>query len=214
MLGCRSGYVRQRANFRHSFLDSSFSEAAVAINRPASFDRAASLALPLHRASEQRVAIAALEPLRLRCGIDQRREYLRRGGRITPFDAERRVHHRARRTATRSATLSASGSIRQVRTRPTSTERTSPEASSTARCCMTAAGSDICSGRASLLTEPGPRANSARIARARGHDADVFTGIGGSPPARGWRKEFPRYPDLPTQGYSIGDDLGGTHFIA
>src|SRR5216683_521070 len=39
-----------------------------------------------------------------------------------------------------------------------------PRAFSTARCCMTA-GSDIANGRASLLTELGPRVNSARIAR-------------------------------------------------
>jgi hypothetical protein len=41
-----------------------------------------------------------------------------------------------------------------VRTRPTFTERMSPEPSSTAICCMTA-GNDIANGRASLLTELG-----------------------------------------------------------
>ena len=51
--------------------------------------------------------------------------------------------------------------------RPTFTERTSPEASSTARCCMTA-GSDIANGRASLLTELGPRVNSAKNRPAGG----------------------------------------------
>ena len=50
------------------------------------------------------------------------------------------------------------------RTRPTFAERTSPEPSSTARCCMTA-GSDIASGRANLLTEVGPRASWAKIDR-------------------------------------------------
>ena len=44
--------------------------------------------------------------------------------------------------------------MRQVRTRPVFSERTRPEASSTARCCITA-GSDIASGRASSLTETG-----------------------------------------------------------
>ena len=41
-----------------------------------------------------------------------------------------------------SARLSASGLMRQVRTRPDFAERTRPDASSTARCCITA-GSDI-----------------------------------------------------------------------
>src|SRR5260370_15653127 len=54
----------------------------------------------IHLASEQSVAVATREPLRLGCGIGQRLEYLRRRSRVGPFDAERRVHHRARRTTT------------------------------------------------------------------------------------------------------------------
>ena len=56
----------------------------------------------------------------------------------------------------RSAMLSIFGSTEQVRTRPSFCDRTTPLASSTARCCITA-GSEIASGLASSLTEAGPR---------------------------------------------------------
>ena len=55
-----------------------------------------------------------------------------------------------------SAVRSAAGSMRQVRTRPTFSERTRPLASSTWRCWTTAA-SDISRGLASSLTDAGPR---------------------------------------------------------
>jgi dihydrofolate reductase len=55
----------------------------------------------------------------------------------------------------------------QVRTRPTFSDRTSPLASSTWR-CWTTAGSDIVSGRASSLTEAGPRLNRSTIRRRLG----------------------------------------------
>lgn len=68
----------------------------------------------------------------------------------------RRCTHSVRQAVIHcSAWLSASGSIAQVRTRPIFSERTSPAASSTLRCC-TMEGSDICSGRASSVTGAGP----------------------------------------------------------
>jgi hypothetical protein len=67
----------------------------------------------------------------------------------------------------RSARLSRAGSTRQVLTRPIFSERTSPELSSTARCCITA-GSDMASGFARSLTEAGPRASRSTIARRVG----------------------------------------------
>ncbi len=67
----------------------------------------------------------------------------------------------------RSASASAAGLTRQVRTRPAFCETTRPEVSSTARCCITA-GSDMSSGRLSSLTEAGPCASRWTIARRVG----------------------------------------------
>jgi hypothetical protein len=67
----------------------------------------------------------------------------------------------------RSAAVSALRSTWQVRTRPTFREETTPLASSTARCCITA-GSEIASGFASSLTVAGPRESLCTIARRVG----------------------------------------------
>jgi hypothetical protein len=52
--------------------------------------------------------------------------------------------------------------MRQMRTRPIFSERTSPLVSSTARCCTTA-GSEIASGFASSVTDAGPRLRRSTI---------------------------------------------------
>src|SRR5882672_10203524 len=57
--------------------------------------------------------------------------------------------------------------MRQVRTRPTFSDRTSLLASSTCR-CWTTAGSDIASGLASSLTEAGPRVSRSTMTRRDG----------------------------------------------
>src|SRR5437899_563718 len=67
----------------------------------------------------------------------------------------------------RSAALSAFGSIRQVRTRPSLSVLTRPLASRTLR-CWTTADSDIVSGSASWLTEAGPRDRRSTICRRAG----------------------------------------------
>lgn len=66
-----------------------------------------------------------------------------------------------------SAVCSTAGSIRHVRTRPCLAERTSPLASSTAR-CWTTADIDIASGAASSLTDAGPRVRRSTIVRRDG----------------------------------------------
>jgi hypothetical protein len=66
-----------------------------------------------------------------------------------------------------SAVPSAAGSRRQVRTRPTFSERTSPLASRTWRCCITA-GNDMTRGWARAVTEAGPRLNRSTITRRAG----------------------------------------------
>ena len=55
----------------------------------------------------------------------------------------------------------------QVRTRPSFSERTRPDVSSTAKCCITA-GSDMASGHASSLTDAGPRDSRSIMARRVG----------------------------------------------
>ena len=57
--------------------------------------------------------------------------------------------------------------MRQVRTLPAFSDATSPDISSTARCCITA-GSDISSGRLSSLTDAGPCVSRSTIARRVG----------------------------------------------
>jgi hypothetical protein len=67
----------------------------------------------------------------------------------------------------RSASANAAVLMLQVRTRPDFCETTSPEDSSTARCCITA-GSDMASGRLSSLTDAGLAASRSTIARRVG----------------------------------------------
>ena len=73
--------------------------------------------------------------------------------------------HMARRLAIQcSAILSAFGSTRQVRVRPTFSDRIRPLPSRTAR-CWTTADSDMSSGSASSLTDAGPRLRRSSIMR-------------------------------------------------
>src|SRR3954454_15525924 len=66
-----------------------------------------------------------------------------------------------------SASRSAFGSIRQLRTRPAFSVTMTPASSSTFRCCITA-GRDIASGSASALTDGGLRTSRSTIARRVG----------------------------------------------
>jgi len=68
----------------------------------------------------------------------------------------------------------AAGSMWQVRTLPTFSERTRSHASSTSKCCITA-GSDMAKGRASSLTEAGLRISRSTIFRRVGSASDWNT---------------------------------------
>src|SRR5919204_926907 len=96
----------------------------------------------------------------------------------------RRVSQLARRALIhRSTGRSATGSMRQVRTRPTFSERTRPLPSSTCRCCTTA-GSDIGSGSAGSLTEARPRPRRSTISLLLGSASAWNARSTGSRPAR------------------------------
>src|SRR5215204_3327759 len=84
--------------------------------------------------------------------------------RYSPRLSRRRSQLERRALIHRSTGRSAAGSIRQVRTRPTFSERTRPLTCSTCRCCTTA-GSDIGGGCASSQTVAGPRLNRSTMTR-------------------------------------------------
>src|SRR6266508_3056240 len=90
--------------------------------------------------------------------------------RYSPSRSSRRSQFARRSVIQCSAVRSAVGSMWQVRTRPTFSDRTRPLVSSTCR-CWTTAGRDMGSGPASSLTEAGPRLNRSTIVRRVGSES-------------------------------------------
>src|SRR5215211_3828475 len=136
-------------------------------------------------------ALGHAEPAPLELWVGERAERLRRGlaepaldrevvladahrrspwsvGKVSSRTSERRSKCRsqiARWSAIHCSSVRIGrGSSRQVRTRPTFSERTRPLRCSTSRCCITD-GSDMSNGAASSLTDAAPRDRRTTIAR-------------------------------------------------